>query len=170
MRTVAAAAAALFTLVACDAGRHDPQPAASAGGDHKALVDAAVCMRGHGFPDYPDPVETGGRWALPPAAENMAPKPAPECTDEFRRAGLVPAESHRPVGPDEMAKLRKWATCMRTNGLPDWPDPDGDGIFHPQPMPADDDPRRLGADTACRSLEPGPITVDAGTTANKHGD
>ncbi|GAA3199790.1 hypothetical protein ACFO1B_49925 [Dactylosporangium siamense] len=56
------------------------------------------------------------------------------------------------------------------SGLPDWPDPDGDGIFHPQPMPADDDPRWRQTDAACRSLEPGPITVDAGTPANRHGD
>ena len=68
-----------------------------------------------------------------------------------------------------MHKLRTWADCIRANGLAGWPDPDGDGIFHPDPMPAEDDPNWRKADTACRSLEPGPIQVDGGPGARRKG-
>ena len=88
----------------------------------------------------------------------------------FRQAGALPGNTHKAVTADEMAKLRKWGECIRANGLPEWPDPDADGVFHPQPAPpAEDDPRWQKADTACRSLEPGPITVEGGPDAHKRG-
>ncbi|MFG2043536.1 hypothetical protein [Dactylosporangium sp. NPDC048998] len=168
IRVLAATGAAMIALAGCSGGTGSRPTAAPAPDNREKLADAARCMRANGFPDYPDPVETGGRWTFPPGATAMAPKPAPECTDLFRQAGTLPRESHRAVTAQEITKLRRWAGCIRANGLPDWPDPDDEGIFHPKPaMPAEDDPRWQRADTACRSLEPGPISVDAGPGATK---
>ncbi|GAA4249217.1 hypothetical protein [Dactylosporangium darangshiense] len=171
LATTVALAFSAPALAGCNGGSPGGAPTTAAGGNREALAEAARCMRANGFPDYPDPVQTNGAWAFPPSAEQMAQKPAPECTDLFRRAGALPADTRRPVTPDELAKLRKWGECIRANGLPDWPDPDADGIFRPRPAPpADDDPRWQRADTACRSLEPGPITVDGVPRATKHPD
>lgn len=162
----------MIALTGCGGNGSDNKPTASTGTtDRAALIEAAKCMRANGFPDYPDPVETNGRWAFPASATQMAPKPAPACEDLFSRAGALPRRTQRVVSGDEMTKLRKWADCMRANGLPEWPDPDGDGVFHPQPqsIPMDQDPRWQKADVACRSLEPGPISVDAGDNARKGG-
>ncbi|MGI5238364.1 hypothetical protein [Dactylosporangium sp. CA-139066] len=176
IRLLAALATATLTLPAgalagCDGSSPGAAATTAAGaGNRAALADAAQCMRANGFPDYPDPVETNGTWAFPQSAADMAQKPAPECTDLFRRAGALPGPAGRAVTPEELVKLRKWGDCIRANGLPDWPDPDADGIFHPQPAaPAEDDPRWVKADTACRGLEPGPISVDAGAGARKTG-
>jgi hypothetical protein len=168
----AAAVTALLALTGCDGGGATATPsgapsAAPPAAGREKLVDAAKCMRAHGFPDYPDPVETGGRWAFPPSAANMAPKPAPDCTELFRLAGALPEATRGAVANQDMAALRKWAGCIRTHGLPDWPDPGDDGVFHPGRAPAEDDPAWQKADAACRSLEPGPISVDAGTTGGK---
>ena len=170
MRMRLLAAATLILMAGCDGGGEPGSGAATAAGaGNRAALDAAAkCMRANGFPDYPDPVEINGAWTFPQSAADMAPKPAPECTEEFRRAGALPGATARAVTPDELVKLRRWGECIRANGLPDWPDPDADGIFHPQPAaPAGDDPRWVQADTACRGLEPGPISVDAGPGANK---
>jgi hypothetical protein len=124
-------------------------------------------MRAHGFPDFSDPVETDGRWAFPEAAKEQLRQPNWECEQELRRVAAFPTSTYRAVTADEMSKLREWADCMRTNGVPDWPDPGDDGVFRPSRFLQNDDPVWRKADDACRSLEFGPITVDPGPG---HGD
>ena len=59
---------------------------------------------------------------------------------------------------------------MRANNLPDWPDPDSDGVFHvpPRLFPLDDNPAWRAADAACEPLQPGPITIDGGPLNGKN--
>jgi hypothetical protein len=166
IRMLAVAGATIVAALAgCDPGGGARPTASSGGAGREAFVAAAECMRTNGFPDFPDPVETNGRWAFPASVNDLVKQPAGECQDQFARIGAIPARTQRPVGADEMTKLRRWADCMRRNGLADWPDPDSDGIFHPDAVPANDDPVWRKADGACRSLEPGPIQVDGGPGA-----
>lgn len=153
-----------IVLLCVLAGCGGPAPTTSSGGADRAdLLAAANCMRGNGFPDYPDPVQSNGTWVFPASAADTAPKPAPACAHLF---GQV--DTHRAVSPTEMTALRKWATCIRAHGLPDWPDPDSAGVFRlTSTPPAQDDPVWQRADTACRSLEPGPIAVDGGPGTRK---
>ncbi|WP_433042812.1 hypothetical protein [Dactylosporangium sp. CS-033363] len=146
-------------LAGCGAGRPAPDSA------REPWAAAAQCMRANGFPDFPDPVERDGQWGFPASVNGLVKQPAAECQEQFARIGAIPARTQRPVGVDEMAKLRAWAACVRTNGLPDWPDPDSDGTFRPATAPTDDDPAWRRADEACRHLEPGPIQVDPGPGA-----
>ncbi|WP_426513740.1 hypothetical protein ACPPVO_25905 [Dactylosporangium sp. McL0621] len=162
-RMLAVAGAAIVALAGCDSGGPAAAPSASAGGaSREAYVAAAECMRANGFPDFPDPVETNGHWGFPASVNDLVKQPAGECQDQFARIGAIPARTQRVVSADEMTKLRKWGDCIRRNGLPNWPDPDSEGTFHVDSPPGADDPAWRKADDACRSLEPGPIQVEAG--------
>lgn len=162
--------AGVFVLAGCDAGGGSgtgPSAAPADGLDRAALVDAAKCMRGHGYPDYPDPVERNGRWIIPEPANEIVP--AAECRALFTRAkGGEP--SRTPATAEQITKLRKWGECMRANNLPDWPDPDSDGVFHvpSRLFPLDDNPAWRAADAACEPLQPGPITIDGGPLNGKN--
>ncbi|MFC6020703.1 hypothetical protein ACFP2T_31610 [Plantactinospora solaniradicis] len=169
LRIFAAAGAATIVLAGCtDDG--SGKPSASSGVTNQAaLIEAAACMRAHGFPEFPDPVETDGRWAYPAPAPNILRQPNPDCDQLLRRAGAIPEITARAVTADEMSKLRKWADCIRTNGVPDWPDPEADAVFRPSRFLENDDPVWRKADEACRHLEFGPITVDPGSGHSKTG-
>lgn len=167
-KRVLAGALAAFVLGGCGGGSGTP-PAPSAGAGRAAYAEAAQCMRDNGFPDFPDPVETNGRWGFPPSVTDLVKQSPGQCRDLFVKAGSLPDRTRRAVSGEEMTKLRAWGECLRGNGLPDWPDPDAEGVFHPQQAPQEDDPAWQKADEACRSLEPGPISVDAGNTAAKNG-
>src|SRR6266545_7621791 len=50
---------------------------------------------------------------------------------------------------------RKFAQCMRDNGVPDFPDPDAKGEFRGQGHERQNDPKFAAANEKCRSLAPG---------------
>jgi hypothetical protein len=84
---------------------------------------AAQCAREHGIPDFPDPVAS--------AAEHLKQEleqVQQECGYLLQR---LPAEARRDVPPtaEDMRKLTQLAKCMRSHGLPDWPDPSATGRF-----------------------------------------
>ncbi|HZU71450.1 MAG TPA: hypothetical protein VE990_01645 [Acidimicrobiales bacterium] len=55
-----------------------PRPLTAA--QQQAFLDYAACIRGHGFPGFPDPTFSGGgvRVALPPGAGNPQTGPSPQ--------------------------------------------------------------------------------------------
>jgi hypothetical protein len=98
----------------------------------------AECVRRHGMPNFPDPVQDAdGNWGPPPNTS----KP-PQTTLNACRSIADRLPRRAPASAADMAKLRQLAQCMRRHGLPDWPDPNPDGSF---PLP----PRlRKGGKTA----------------------
>ena len=50
---------------------------------------------------------------------------------------------------------RRYAQCMRDNGVPDFPDPDADGQFRGAGHEKQDDPKFRAALEKCRDLAPG---------------
>ncbi|GAA4249150.1 hypothetical protein [Dactylosporangium darangshiense] len=133
-----AAALACALLGGCTGGARDPgRPAGTAGGTTAASADAAAvfrqvaeCFRAHGHPDFPDPVlGADGMWGFPADTERVdVPEP---CADVFRQSKAV--YPNRPKGPvvtaSGLALARRFAQCMRDNGVPDWPDPNPDGTY-----------------------------------------
>ncbi|GII65056.1 hypothetical protein Skr01_51410 [Sphaerisporangium krabiense] len=95
--------------------------------------ELARCLRGHGMPDFPDPVvdPRTGEVTLPPGTR----KPTEAAMNACRSiADRLPAKGGgRSVSAAEMDQLKKLARCIRDNGLREWPDPDPDGAF---PLPA----------------------------------
>jgi hypothetical protein len=50
---------------------------------------------------------------------------------------------------------RRYAQCMRDNGVPDFPDPEPNGEFRGQGHEQQNDPKFAAATEKCRSLAPG---------------
>lgn len=149
-RCVLVLAAVLVALAGCGGGgKAGSQP--SSGVDHEKLVEASRCMRNNGFPDFPDPIEDDGRWVIPPPAADLTPPPA--CMDLFRGAKGRPPQ--RQLSAEELTQRRKWADCIRKNGIPNVPDPDSDGNFNlpPELQPITNQPNWAKAREACKSFE-----------------
>ena len=164
LRTLAAAGAiTIIALAGCGGGgggggggSNGQSTAASNGPDRRqTLMEAAKCARENGRPDWPDPtLNENGDWAFPDSVLDTGPPAA--CAAQFRSAKGHQGPSRRPLSAAEMAELRKWADCIRTHNVPDWPDPDDEGVFHPPAGlgPAESNPQLRDAQAACKSLEP----------------
>jgi hypothetical protein len=134
IRSLATTAVGVAVLVSgCSSGPGDgasPSATASAGAGAAAAVRAvSQCMRSHGYPNFPDPVQDSeGRWGFPPSTDNM--QVTGECAQVVRAAKAATGGKDREkVDAATLAKLRQFATCMRQHGLPDWPDPTVAGAF-----------------------------------------
>ncbi|GAA3214773.1 hypothetical protein ACFO1B_12420 [Dactylosporangium siamense] len=147
---------ALLVLTGCGGGQPTARP--SSGADHAKLLEAVRCMRDNGFPDYPDPVEAEGTWVIPPPAGDLPAPPA--CEELFRGAKGPPPRRERTA--EEVAQLRKWGACIQTHGIPELPDADSNGDFHPPPalVPITAHPKWQEARTACKELEPSGMNFD----------
>jgi hypothetical protein len=118
---------------------------ASATDERAALLKVARCLRSHGYPGFPDPIEVeNGRWGFPDSAPYVQRDP-PTCLQLARRAKSLIGRKAPKLTTAEFAKLRSFARCMRQHGVADWPDPDGGGAFH---LPA----RLRGANGKSRPL------------------
>jgi hypothetical protein len=149
-RGIVVLAAALIALGACGGGGHAATEP-STGVDRARLFEAAKCMRNNGFPDYPDPIEDEGTWVIPQPAADLPPPP--ECLELFRAA--KGREPQRQLSAQELTQRRKWADCIRKNGIPNIPDPDSNGNFQlpPEMRPINKQPNWTEAREACRSFE-----------------
>jgi hypothetical protein len=109
---VIAAAAGVFGFSACDAST---KPSAQVG--INAGVKFAQCMRAHGVSDFPDPGTTGGPQETPVSS-------APAFVGAQKACGGGPGGPGLPQ-PTEAQKIHAiaFAKCMRTHGVPNWPDP-----------------------------------------------
>ena len=126
---IATAGLALLAT-ACGGGPSSTGPAGTsdAGGpaSSQAASSAAVaftrCMRSHGVPDFPDPAAGGG-------VPKVTPRQVGISDSRFQVAKracaplLQPAQA--PV-PQIMTGMLDFARCMRSHGIPDWPDPTTD--------------------------------------------
>jgi hypothetical protein len=113
---LSAALASAALLAACSGG-----PAHTAGqtGSHSALA-YAQCMRSHGLPNFPDPNAQGG-FSLPSGITPNSPQyltADKACQSKEGGGHLSPAKFAQLE-----TRLLKFAQCMRTHGVPGYPDP-----------------------------------------------
>ena len=94
-----------------------------------AWHQVVLCARQHGMPGLQDPrIDSSGKPIFPHGLE------IPEQT---RRAcqrlvdQLIPGGVEHAPTPAQIASLLQFARCMRSHGIPDWPDPRPDGTFAP---------------------------------------
>jgi hypothetical protein len=162
---LAAVAAALAGCAATGTGDDGGAADGSATVRDQALPiwrEAAECIRAHGYPDFPDPeVADDGTVKLPEEVGrkldgNREAQRACEPILARLPASVRQAMEGPTATPEEVAQLRRFAACMRQNGLPDWPDPGSDGAF-----PLTDEieregksPRVLNGMRTCKDLNP----------------
>lgn len=151
----AAAAAAAIGLAACG-GSSSPHVASLSGsngsgtgsttttlpkGNPTQLLDEwASCMRSHGDPGQVDPtVDANGVIHITfPAGNGPVALGGPDNKNNPCSAYLTAASTAlrggKPLQKPDPAKLEKFAQCMRSHGIPDFPDPSGGGLsiqIHP---------------------------------------
>ena len=128
----------------------------------------ATCMRGHGIPDFPDPTTSpGGGVSFQinggPGSDLDHNNPRfiaadKACRDLLPGAGQAPA----PLSAQRIAAEVSWARCMRSHGLPGFPDPNSQGAFDSSKFD-ETSPAFQTASNACKSQQPtGPTAVVAG--------
>jgi hypothetical protein len=92
------------------------------------MLDYATCVRAHGVPAFPDPyIGSDGKPHFSPNAPDI-PATAIQACDRWARQ-LPPSAGTDDVPAGDLPKLIRFAACMRTHGLPDWPDPLPNGDF-----------------------------------------
>lgn len=127
----------------------------------KKLAAYSQCMRTHGVPEFPEPVE--GHLQLNATRSGAHTSGVDPEAPQFKAAqqackSLQPAGLSSPAQSSELqAKALKFAACMRSHGVPKFPDPQvsegrvlmriGAGV-NPQ------SPQFQEAQSACRSLAP----------------
>jgi hypothetical protein len=140
---------AVTVITACgSSSNNDTAPAA---GQEKARR-YAQCIRANGVPDFPDPDADGGFSGVGHEQEgNPKFKAAQEkCRD------LAPGGEHENTGdPAYVEQARKFAQCVRDNGVPDFPDPDAEGRFRGVGHEQEGNPRFKAAQEKCRGKLPG---------------
>jgi hypothetical protein len=164
-----AATAALFGLAVLGAGCGGPNgPGIAGSGSNKAQFLAyARCMRSHGVSDFPDPTTPpGGGVAFSlhggPGSDLNPNDPMFKAANQACRQ-LLPGGEQAPAPsvPKVAAELR-WAHCLRSHGVPSFPDPNSHGAFDSGKFDSSS-PAFQTAGKACDSLQPtGPISAVPG--------
>jgi hypothetical protein len=152
-------------VAACGDGSSSPGVAATGGSttsNYKDAVAYAQCMRTHGVPNMPDPTSTGQFIGGPGTLNGVSG--VNQNSPQFASANKA-CEHLLPNGgqitPSEqqkgLAKLLKYAQCLRTHGVPNMPDPttSGGGVGLRLPAGVDpNSPQYQSAVAACGSLQP----------------
>ncbi len=139
--------------------------------DQENFLKYAQCMREQGV-DMPDPQMDGGgiSMMIPQGTDKAKVDAANELCKQHLPNGGQPMKAD----PEMQEKMRKFAQCMRDNGLPDFPDPDEDGgirIDGGGPGGGGVDPRSEAfkkAEAACKDFQPKrPGSDETGSTNQK---
>ena len=126
--------AAVSLLTGCGGGSGPPAGGGTASrntDERSALLAVSRCMREHGYPSFPDPVERSqGGWAFPDSAPNRkAPAACERIVRQAKSNGRATGD-RKQVSAADVAKARSFARCMREHGVSDFPDPDAHGTFN----------------------------------------
>jgi hypothetical protein len=103
----------------------------SAGGSTQAtgLAAFASCMRSHGLTNFPDPMSSGGipKQAVVSAFRAVSVSHARAaqnaCNHLLPAGGSLSGQPVRTITPQDRQDYLRAAACMRSHGVPDFPDP-----------------------------------------------
>jgi hypothetical protein len=115
LATVAAIALLTAGLLAGCGGSSGDSAGSSASGDR--AVRFAACMREHGVPDFPDPVD--GRITMRSGGDPAAMQAAQAACQKLAPGGRTTAQMQE--------QIIAFSQCMRDHAVPDFPDPEGPG-------------------------------------------
>jgi hypothetical protein len=116
----------------------DPSPTATLSPQEQALK-FVECMREHGVP-MDDPEFSGGGSAIRIGGEGTDQATVQAAMEACREYAPFGGDGNAPPPDPEMEeKLRQFAQCMRDNGVPDFPDPEGMGLRIDEKIAGDPD-------------------------------
>jgi hypothetical protein len=145
---IIATAALAWLAAACSpssAGSGGP-PDARGSANSPSAVGYSHCMRSHGVPNYPDPDSSG---VLPKvsaqevgvsssqlqearrACQNLLPNTGGALTANSLRQCELTGDCPQALVQQALNDGRKFARCMRSHGVPNWPDPTTDSEGRP---------------------------------------
>ena len=81
------------------------------------------------MPNLPDPQINANGKAIFPSGLNIPERTRQACQSLYDR--LVPSAQNQAPTSSQLAALLRFARCMRSHGIADWPDPRPDGSFVP---------------------------------------
>jgi hypothetical protein len=152
--------------------------AGSTGGGESSPDSQAVaysaCMRSHGVPNFPDPkVSTNGNEVKvaiginPSISGNPQFKSAQQACSKLLPGGGPGSGPNHQISPQEQSQYLKAAACIRSHGIPNFPDPtfSGGGVHIEHQGLNESSPAFKAAVQACESLIPGGLHGDRGTSA-----
>jgi hypothetical protein len=90
------------------------------------------CMRSHGVPNFPDPNSSG---EIPKVSQQELSSPRFQAAEKACQ-NLLPAGTDDMFPPGEVQQLLigmlRFSHCMRSDGVPNWPDPRTDSEGRPE--------------------------------------
>jgi hypothetical protein len=130
LRRAGALAVMAVAVLAAACGGSASSPASSASAESANLrqeIAYSQCMRAHGVPDFPDP-NASGAIAVPRATPDGAGGSVSSSKMDSANGAcqhLLPGGGGASPGQvqQEQTEALKFAQCMRTHGVPDYPDP-----------------------------------------------
>ncbi len=143
--------------------QHSEAAIAGPGGPEaqKKMVAFAQCMRSHGVPDFPEPSE--GHLLIKGNSKNGLNPGSPQFRSAMKAChSLAPAPKISPQQTAAMqAQALKFSACMRSHGVPNFPDPkfEGGGVQLQIKRGSGIDPQASqfqAAQKACQGDIPGP--------------
>lgn len=147
----------------------------SATGSSGNPVAYSECMRAHGIPDFPDPNANGGITIHSAPGSDLNPDSPAFQSAQNACKSLQPVPSAAQE-QQAHANLLKYSQCMRTHGVPDFPDPTISGghvSLSIRAKPGSDlspnSPAFQAAQKTCQSLAPGIPGIPAGTSKGSGG-
>jgi hypothetical protein len=137
----------------------------------------SACMRSHGVANFPDPQVSGRGLSLTIDGRNGLNPNAPQFKAAQKSCEKLLPNEGRPDAATlarDQAQMLKFSACMRSHGLPDFPDPTVSSDGGLQLSLGDkrssslnpDSPVFQTAQKACQSLMPGPPLKGGATVRN----
>ena len=144
-----------------------PQSGAASAGTQ--FLGYATCMRSHGLAGYPDPQvsASGNNVQVRISPGNLNPdSPAFKSADRACHHLLPDGGGQGGAGgssAQQQAQDLRYAECMRSDGVPAFPDPDHDGVFTLPATINEHAPSFLRATDACQKVQPTSLSIDQHT-------
>ena len=129
---VLAAVAAMALLTAACGGSSatgaNSSPSTGASTLHQEELAVAQCMRAHGVPGFPDPPASGDRPHTSPDSLGVSSTVYQTALNACRHLAPDAAPPSLAQRQQMLGKVLQFARCMRSHGVPDFPDPDSVGL------------------------------------------
>jgi hypothetical protein len=159
-----ALALAALPLAGCSGSKDPDNPSSSKDTGYAQMLKFSQCMRSHGLASFPDPVQrSGGGISLSmKKGSGLDPSSQPFKAAEAACRKFAPRRATgKPMPAAEQQRFLRYSQCMRTHGVPQFPDPKfvGGGVQLRLPRGlGPDSPSLRTAENACRSLQPGEMS------------